>query len=446
MIWKYNVNDRVIDRKEDGSLKRDITVLEQKIIKNKKWYKYRCNICSWDDGWVSENNFVQHKSGCSCCRGATIVKGINTVGDLRPDLIKYFKNKEDAYHYTIGTPRKAVLICPDCLSEVEISINHLTSRGFHCKNCGNKTSYPERFVQQVLKQLNIEYDFQLSRKRFEWCGKYKYDFYLPKYNYIIEVHGGQHYPRTRNFFYTTYEKIHNNDIVKYELAKTNGIEKYIIINASKSENEYLKHSIMHELGNYFDLNIVNWSKCGIDASKSILIEICKYWKQTKSTSSQIGKHFNLSRTTVKNYLNKGAELGICKYNGEEEKTRVKKMPKGHTVRDQKIKEICDFYNDNPDLTLNDIAQNFSLTVRTIRDYLELGNEQNLCVYYPSTCHDKKNIGVFKDGRLILTHFGASSLARNSLQLLGVKLHQGHICSVCRGERQNHGGFNFKFLE
>ena len=40
MIWKYNVDDRIIDYKEDGSLKRDVNILEQRLINNKKWYKY----------------------------------------------------------------------------------------------------------------------------------------------------------------------------------------------------------------------------------------------------------------------------------------------------------------------------------------------------------------------------------------------------------------------
>lgn len=446
MIWKYDINDRIIDYKEDGSLKRDISILEQRLVKNKKWYKYKCNVCGWSEGLVSESNFVYKNSGCACCKGLTVVKGINTVGDLRPDLIQYFKNKEDAYCYTIGTPKKVELICPDCFSYFEISVQHLTERGFHCKNCGNKTSYPERFMQQVLKQLNIEYKFQLNRNVFSWCGIYIYDFYLPKYNYIIEVHGAQHYPIIPHFYDKTYDKIHNNDIYKQKLAKLNGIKKYIVIDASKSDDEYLKKSIINELSKYFNLNTIDWKECSINALKSVLIEVCKYWKDFGATSSQIGKVFNLSRSTINNYLNKGATLGICKYNGEKEKKRVKKIQNRRQYNEKKLIEICSFYNKHPECTLKDIAKVFDLSLKTTRKYLKLGNEQNLCTYHVDTRHDKKMIGVFKNEELVLTHFGASSLAKNSLELLGVKLEQGHICAVCRGERLTHKGFSFKFLD
>ena len=444
--WKCEINDRIVDYKDDGTLKRDITILERMFIKNHRWYKYKCNVCDWDEGLISESNLIQHKAGCSCCRGFTIVKGINTVGDLRPDLIQYFKNKEDAYCYTIGTPKKAKLICPDCFSENETSVHRLVSEGFRCKDCGNKTSYPERFMQQVLNQLNVEYIFQLNRKTFDWCDIYIYDFYLPKYNCIIEVHGAQHYPIISRFYNMTYDEIHKNDVAKQQLAELNGIEKYIIINASCSDNEYLKKSINNELERYFNLKVVDWNKCAIDASKSILIEVCKCWKETKKTTSQIGEIFNLNRTTIKNYLKKGAKLGLCEYDGGKEKARVKKMSRGHEQRDKKLTEICDFYNKQPGVDLEDIAKAFETTKRTIREYLKLGNERNLCVYHVDTQHDKKKIGVYKDGKLVHTHFGASDLAEKSLDLFGVKLCQGHLCSVCRGERRTHKGFVFKYLD
>lgn len=62
-----------------------------------------------------------------------------------------------------------------------------------CPHCTKQQSMLERAVQEYLEYKNILF---ISQKRFKGC-KYKrmlpFDFYLPKYNCVIEVHGAQHY-------------------------------------------------------------------------------------------------------------------------------------------------------------------------------------------------------------------------------------------------------------
>ncbi len=69
----------------------------------------------------------------------------------------------------------------------------IPSNGFSCKRCGDGISYGEKFVYSMLCELNIDFITQLSHITFSWCEKYKYDFYIPSINTIVEVHGRQHY-------------------------------------------------------------------------------------------------------------------------------------------------------------------------------------------------------------------------------------------------------------
>ena len=60
--------------------KRDMLIIDREYRKdykgqNKKYYKYKCNNCGWNEGWIEESNLL-HGKGCACCRGYVVVEGI----------------------------------------------------------------------------------------------------------------------------------------------------------------------------------------------------------------------------------------------------------------------------------------------------------------------------------------------------------------------------------
>lgn len=111
-VFKYDIGDRIVT--EHG----DFTIIDKEIrqsiqinkrnghpwTQNSKYYKYKCNICGYSDGWKEQSMILTR--GCGCCDNHIIVKGINTIGDKRPDLLPYFVNKEDAYSNTLGSGKK----------------------------------------------------------------------------------------------------------------------------------------------------------------------------------------------------------------------------------------------------------------------------------------------------------------------------------------------------
>lgn len=461
--WKYEIGDRIIDYKDDGSLKRDLTIIDKEIrqrevfdkrrnkfiLRNEKHYKYHCNICNWENGLIEEYNL--NKGGCACCRGLVVVKGINDLATVYPELIKYFDNTEDAYKISKGSSKKVKLKCPTCgklkpmvLSNLVLQgfvcdycnslgvkhpellsyiknpedafniyayshkkieckciicgkednrrVDHLSMHGFKCNNCSDYVKYPEKFMSSLLYQLNVEYIKQLSNKTFMWCDGHLYDFYIPKFNMIIETHGKQHY-EDGGFWYRTLAEEQENDRIKEEKAIANGIENYIVIDCRYSNMEWIQESIFDSnllsILHIKDINSINWEQCNIDAIYSNeLKDMCDYWNHHKNiTTTQIAKVFNTSRERVLRYLTNGAELGLCNYDGHQERVKTTRK-NGHS--------------------------------------------------------SGKVIDVFKDDEYLFSYKSMRNLEIHSVELLGVQLYASCISRVCRGKQKQYKGFVFKY--
>ena len=409
ITWKYKHGDVFKDDK------RNIVIIGRKLrkkeylykksnrtyIKKQKWYKYKCNKCGWDNGWMQESDITKGV-GCSCCKGITAVKGINDFGTAKPELVKYLENENEAYTHTKTSSKIAHLKCPECGQKDEKSFSRLYIDGYSCKrcksvgvlrpdlikyyinqkkafeqgvggrelmkfkcpNCGyvklmdshdlcadgfrcpicsDGISYPEKFVMNFLDQLGVKYIYQLTSKYFNWCKKYRYDFYLVDYNYIIEVHGSQHYYEKQHFFNSTLIDVQNNDKNKMLNAIENDIKRYIVIPATRSRLNELKNSIIDKFKDEFELSNVDWIKCGEFASKSIVKDVCEYFNENKSKIyiiDEICDKYKISYSCLRNYLHRGNENGWCNYVPGEIKT---KKPLKHVHNSIPV-NIYDCYN------------------------------------------------------------------------------------------------------
>lgn len=108
---------------------RNLTIIGEEYKKNKKnnkikSYSYHCNICNWDKGLITKWDLLRG-NGCSCCRGLTVVKNINSIYTTNPELVEYFVNINDTYVNTIGSHNKVLCKCLDCGTEKEIAIYNL---------------------------------------------------------------------------------------------------------------------------------------------------------------------------------------------------------------------------------------------------------------------------------------------------------------------------------
>lgn len=359
---------------------------------NEKWYKYKCNKCGFEN-WVVEGNLLGKKYGCSCCASKTVVLGINTIYDTDPWMMSLGVSEEDAKTHTKSQGVYIEVICPNCGREKKITINKIYNRkSISCNQCSDGISYPEKFMYSILEQLNIEFQTQLNKTTFSWCDKYKYDFYIPSLNMIIETHGGQHYEKNTSFKMSL-EEVQENDRLKKELALKNGIKHYITIDCGKSEYEFLLWNCIKNLRDYFDMGKIDWIKCEEFALSNLVKQVCDYWnnKEEWETTKHLGNIFGLNGGTIVNYLKKGTKLGWCSYDVEEEKRKS-------------------------------------------------GSRQGKA--------SVKQVEIFKNGQSLGIFESITELEEKSIELFGVKLLVSAISAVCNGKyvKPQYKGFTFKFLE
>lgn len=106
----------------------------------KAWWK--CNKCGYK--WqTTPNARTSGKTGCPCCAGRTVVRGINDLQTLFPEVAKKWhptKNLINAYEVTPFSNKKAWWICEqDNRHEFEATIYHVTKGNSICPVCCNQT-------------------------------------------------------------------------------------------------------------------------------------------------------------------------------------------------------------------------------------------------------------------------------------------------------------------
>lgn len=315
--FKVKIGDILKDKK------RDLTVVDLIYKKTNKYCKYKCNVCGWNNGEMTEAHLL-NGVGCSCCSGRTVVKGINDIATTNPEMIKHFKYKNDAYNFNKYSEKEAVFKCIYCGREKKSKICNIYSRNKVACICGDGISYPQKFLTSMLIQLGVKFK---TEETFEWSNNKRYDFYIPSVNCIIEAHGSQHY--TNEFKVEkrrTLKEEKENDEIKYRLAVNNGISNYIVIDSRQSRVDFIKNSIYDsEISNIFDLSNIDWQKCGVYAVGNLVKDVCDYKNENVDVSNnKIDEMFNISRTTVTEYLNQGMELGWCNNYVEKHKSIIEK--------------------------------------------------------------------------------------------------------------------------
>jgi very-short-patch-repair endonuclease len=99
-------------------------------------------------------------------------------------------------------------------------INHFE---FFNTNKKDLMSAGEKRIYNYLQRKNIEFIWQ---KRFKDCKDKRelpFDFYLPKYNLIVEFDGEQHYKITGRFGQENFDIIQKHDLIKNKYCANNNI-------------------------------------------------------------------------------------------------------------------------------------------------------------------------------------------------------------------------------
>lgn len=160
-----------------------------------------------------------HLHGYGCCKCMHKQQKFTTEQFIQKAKIKH----NDKYDYSKidykDSYSKVTIICKEHGDFKQVPASHLQGQG--CPTC--KSSKGELAIKSILDKHGIENQQEYKLPDEEYL--FKYDFYLPKFNILIEFHGEQHYEYNK-FFHETYnifERQQLRDKNKITLAKEKGI-------------------------------------------------------------------------------------------------------------------------------------------------------------------------------------------------------------------------------
>lgn len=230
-----------------------------------------------------------------------------TILDQETHMVGSEKNIKRRFYY---------IECNRCHNKrwVEASLLNKKKHQF-CDKCGIHTYYPEKFLSNLLDQLNITYITQFNNKNESWCKNYLYDFFINLGNkrIIIETHGNQHYSKIWNQCGYTLEDVQKNDAAKMALALDNNITDYVVIDCRKSEEDWIKKSIFNTVLPHilaFDEMSIDWDKCHEFATSDFVRIAAEMYNNGYSTK-EIEKELNRSKNSVRKYLETAYKLNLC---------------------------------------------------------------------------------------------------------------------------------------
>lgn len=344
-----------------------------------KWFK----IITTDGRYITLENDIKIERS-KIFKNYNFIKLLN-FSNLTEDIYEYIKNEEDKNRY-IKSNEYLECICHHCRSYKKITYGHLKRYGFSCNGCSDGFSFPEKFMTQVLKQLNINFQTQLTKNTFDWTSRNRYDFYLQDYNIIIETHGEQHF--NNSFGRNELE----NDMYKYDIAVLHGFEynkNYFWIDCRKSNLEWMKENILNsKLSELFDLSKINWEKCLDYACSNLQHQVWEYWKIHVNENdeligaSDLKKIFpEISVDTICEYLKNGNDCGKCIYDCHDSKSRKQSL--GYIIVDIADRKELYFKNTviaEEELNINCGSITVNCQYNRDNDNLKLIHEQYLCFY------------------------------------------------------------------
>ena len=324
--YVYEIND-IVDVKSGKIQILDKTYINTKSSKRRA-YKCKClnDKCGYE--YIDYEYNVTKGIGCGCCNGKIVVNGINDLNTTNPEISKLLLNYEDGFKYTKNSGQSLDWKCPICGKiHKDKKITNISKVGLSC-NCSKTKSYPNRFMHWLLINLNIHFE---EEKTFCWSNNRKYDFYLSDFNIIIEMMGKQHYEKC-SFTTRTLEEEQINDDYKNEIAIDNGIKKYICIDCTYSDFNYIKNNVLNsDLNNVINFKMVDWDFVQVKSETNILNEIAKYWNDGIYDTKLIGEKVGLTSSPVVKHLKKCEQFGL-----------IEKFDK-EKINKQKVKKIVSTY-------------------------------------------------------------------------------------------------------
>lgn len=166
-----------------------------------------------------EQSASEHIRGRGCKKCAEALTGIPEQLTTEEFIRRAKAIHDDKCDYSqseyINARTPIKIICPKHGSFLQLHTNHLKGTG--CPTCNS--SKGELFLSKIFTENNINFipQFKIPNTSF----RYRYDFYLPDHNLLIEFHGQQHYEPVDHFGgEERFQETQTRDAIKKSIART----------------------------------------------------------------------------------------------------------------------------------------------------------------------------------------------------------------------------------
>lgn len=194
---------------------------------NKKmWLK--CNKEDYhDDYLITPAHFTEGNRCPYCSKRNGKIHYLDSFGVVCKDKLKYWSknNKVSPFNIAPQSGIERIFICQDCGKEFKRKPNAMWGYDdVKCLNCSK--SKGEKAICNILNEKNISYEEQKTFHNLKGLGGklLSYDFYLPKYNLLIEYQGEFHDGTAQQQSEHGFKRQQEHDRRKREYSKSMGIQ------------------------------------------------------------------------------------------------------------------------------------------------------------------------------------------------------------------------------
>lgn len=350
--YKYDIGDKI--KCKDGTYS---TIID----KTKGHRGASAYICRCSRGHTYERLQTRIDRMCPYCSNTIIKRGINDISTTNKEMFSMLVDKDFGYTHCENSNKKTDFECPTCKRIIYKSPCLVKEQGLCCPNCSDGYSYPEKFMMNLLNAIEIDYITQYSSKYAEWCGKYRYDFYIPHIDCIIEVHGNQHYEDSS---WGSCEKVQENDLNKQELAEKH-VSRYVVLDARDSSLKHMRQSILRsELDDILMLycysNKFTWKEIHKKSISPIISTIVDHYNSGITNISELSEILKISKQTVVRYLKEATYLNLCNYDPEQKK--IDTLNRNHAFNSERTSKPIMCINDGRVFRNARIAEENSMVI------------------------------------------------------------------------------------